>query len=180
MRRALFEQLGGFDERFFMYLEDTDLSLRAALAGFACRFAPESVVYHHYAVRVGAAKTFHLERNRYLMLLKCYQTTTLLLILPALALVEAVTWGFALLSGPAHLTAKLRAIGWLARHLPAVLAARRQVQATRQVSDQALLQRFDSPLAFEQMLSGPRLRLARALCDRPLALWRRALLAAAD
>jgi GT2 family glycosyltransferase len=171
--------LGGFDARFFMYLEDTDLSLRAALAGYHCRFVPESVVYHHYVVRVGAAKTFHLERNRYLMLLKCYQAATLLLLLPALALVEAVTWGFALLNGPAHMAAKLRAYVWLTRHLSDVLAARSQVQQVRQVDDQALLQRFGSPLAFEHVTSGPRLRLARALCDRPLAFWHRTLLAAA-
>lgn len=46
-RHAFFEQAGLFDERFFAYLEDVDLGLRAALAGLAGVYAPAARVYHH-------------------------------------------------------------------------------------------------------------------------------------
>jgi glycosyltransferase involved in cell wall biosynthesis len=45
-RRALFDQLGGFDPRFIT-AEDIDLNLRAVRAGAAIRFVPDAVVYHH-------------------------------------------------------------------------------------------------------------------------------------
>ncbi|HLV02161.1 MAG TPA: glycosyltransferase family 2 protein, partial [Acidobacteriota bacterium] len=45
-RRKLFEKIGLFDEDFYMYLEDVDLSLRAQLAGSRCLYLPEAVVYH--------------------------------------------------------------------------------------------------------------------------------------
>ena len=45
-RRALFEELGGFDPRFIT-AEDIDLNLRAVRAGASIRYAPEAVVYHH-------------------------------------------------------------------------------------------------------------------------------------
>ena len=45
-RRALFDEIGFFDEDFFMYLEDVDLSLRAQVAGRRCLYLPEAVVYH--------------------------------------------------------------------------------------------------------------------------------------
>ncbi|MCR5788928.1 MAG: glycosyltransferase family 2 protein [Lachnospiraceae bacterium] len=45
-RRDLLEKLGLFDERHFCYLEDVDLSYRAALCGYSCRFAPEAVAEH--------------------------------------------------------------------------------------------------------------------------------------
>ena len=45
-RRALFDEIGLFDEDFFMYLEDVDWSLRAQLAGHRCLYLPEAVVYH--------------------------------------------------------------------------------------------------------------------------------------
>jgi GT2 family glycosyltransferase len=45
-RRRLFEQVGLFDENYYMYLEDVDLSLRARLAGFNCLYTPEAVVFH--------------------------------------------------------------------------------------------------------------------------------------
>jgi len=46
VRRDLFERLGGFDERFFVYLEDLDFSLRAKQAGFDSFYLAEAQVFH--------------------------------------------------------------------------------------------------------------------------------------
>ena len=46
IRRGLFEQLGGFDERFFVYFEDVDLSLRARKAGWQSFYLAEAQAYH--------------------------------------------------------------------------------------------------------------------------------------
>jgi GT2 family glycosyltransferase len=46
IRAELFERLGGFDERFFAYYEDTDLSVRAQLAGYECWLEPNSTLLH--------------------------------------------------------------------------------------------------------------------------------------
>jgi GT2 family glycosyltransferase len=46
LSRAVCEQLGGFDERYFSYLEDVDLCLRARRAGFQIRVAPQARVHH--------------------------------------------------------------------------------------------------------------------------------------
>jgi GT2 family glycosyltransferase len=46
IRREAFERLGGFDERFFVYLEDLDLSLRVRDAGGKCLYVTEAVAHH--------------------------------------------------------------------------------------------------------------------------------------
>lgn len=46
IRRTLFEKLRGFDERFFVYLEDIDLSYRARQAGHRCHYLAETAAYH--------------------------------------------------------------------------------------------------------------------------------------
>lgn len=46
MRRSLFEELGGFDERFFMYMEDMDLSLRALQAGYKSYYYTKARAFH--------------------------------------------------------------------------------------------------------------------------------------
>lgn len=47
IRRTLWEQLGGFDERFFMYGEDTDLCLRARRLGYGCAVCPDARLVHY-------------------------------------------------------------------------------------------------------------------------------------
>lgn len=47
IRKDLFEQVGGFDENFFMYFEDQDLCLRVKKSGKAIIFCPHSVILHY-------------------------------------------------------------------------------------------------------------------------------------
>jgi len=46
LRRQLFEQLGGYDERYFSFYEDVDLNARARIAGWRFAYVPEAVVWH--------------------------------------------------------------------------------------------------------------------------------------
>lgn len=50
-RTAIFDDIDMFDEDFFMYYEDVDLSFRAQLAGWKVRFTPKAIAYH----KVGAS-----------------------------------------------------------------------------------------------------------------------------
>ena len=61
IRRDLFEALSGFDAAYFLYMEDTDLSWRARLAGYSCLYVPTSFVYHDYSLRFGPKKAFYEE-----------------------------------------------------------------------------------------------------------------------
>jgi len=69
-RREVFEKVGFFDDRFFLYLEDLDFSLRAIKAGFKILFIPQAVVYHKNAVSSGGSgsklQNYYLTRNRLL------------------------------------------------------------------------------------------------------------------
>jgi GT2 family glycosyltransferase len=169
--RDTFERLGGFDERFFMYLEDTDLSLRAALLGVPIWFVPSSRVRHRHVATFGPRKLRWLERNRYLMLAKIWSRRTLVTLLPTLLLVELMTWCYALLGGTDAVRAKAGAWTWLLTHPWTVLAGRRETQRARRVSDQALLALCERQLDFAELIGSPTLRaLADALAAPLLAL----------
>ena len=45
-RRSILDEIGYFDENFFAYMEDVDLSYRARIHGYKCWYCPEAVVYH--------------------------------------------------------------------------------------------------------------------------------------
>ncbi|MDD3679832.1 MAG: glycosyltransferase family 2 protein [Candidatus Shapirobacteria bacterium] len=69
-KREVFDRVGVFDKRFFLYLEDLDFSLRTIKAGFRILFAPKSIVYHKNAASSGgsgsALQNYYLTRNRLL------------------------------------------------------------------------------------------------------------------
>jgi GT2 family glycosyltransferase len=72
-RRAMLDDIGGFDDAFFLYCEDTDLGLRARWAGWRCLYEPRAVVEHHYSHSAGRAsglKAYFVERNRLFVLVK--------------------------------------------------------------------------------------------------------------
>jgi GT2 family glycosyltransferase len=80
-RRSMLEDLGGFDESFFLYCEDTDLGLRARWAGWKCLYAPEAVVEHRYSHSAGRAsplKAYYVERNRLFVAVKNFPAGMLL------------------------------------------------------------------------------------------------------
>jgi GT2 family glycosyltransferase/glycosyltransferase involved in cell wall biosynthesis len=73
LKRDMLDDIGVFDEHFFMYWEDADLSWRANLKGWKVDFAPEAVVAHLHAASSGEMSSFfryHVSRNRVLVLAK--------------------------------------------------------------------------------------------------------------
>ena len=80
-RRAMLDEIGGFDDHFFLYCEDTDLGLRARWAGWKCLYVPDAVVEHHYSYSAGRASTvkaYYVERNRLFVLAKNFPARMLL------------------------------------------------------------------------------------------------------
>ena len=75
VRRTLFEALGGFDPRFFVYFEEVDFSLRARQAGFRSYYLAATTVYHKgggSSQQAKAARLFYSLRSRLLYGFKHY------------------------------------------------------------------------------------------------------------
>ena len=72
-RRKMLDEIGLFDERFFLYCEDTDLGLRARWAGWEAAYVAGAMVDHAYsksAGRASALKAYYVERNRLYTVIK--------------------------------------------------------------------------------------------------------------
>jgi GT2 family glycosyltransferase len=125
-------QVGGFPERFFLYHEDVDLSLRLRLRGGTLGIEPAAVVDHDYEFGAREHKWRWLERNRLAFLVRAYPGSLLLLLAPALLATELALLAVSAAAGWGRqkLAADLEFLRWL----PRLLRERRAVQATRSVS----------------------------------------------
>ena len=73
MRTEIGHRLGWFDDDFFLYYEDTDLSWRLRALGYEIRYEPRAVLRHVHAASSqewSPLFVFHVDRNRLLMLTK--------------------------------------------------------------------------------------------------------------
>ena len=104
-RKKMLDEIGLFDENFFAYCEDTDLGLRARLAGWKAVLSPQAVVYHHYSGTVGRyseIKAFLVERNHFWVVFKNFPLS-LIFALPFYTVKRYLflTFGIATNRGPA-------------------------------------------------------------------------------
>jgi N-acetylglucosaminyl-diphospho-decaprenol L-rhamnosyltransferase len=75
VRRSAFSQIGGFDERYFMYMEDVDLGDRLGKAGWLSVYVPSAEVLHHKGHSTGHDPANHLaahHKSTYLFLADRY------------------------------------------------------------------------------------------------------------
>ena len=150
-RASMLRGVGTFDEAFFAYYEDVDLSFRARLAGWGVRYAPAARAYH----RIGGTSAalpdfarFHVLRNLPWLFVKDMPGPLLRRHLPRFA----VLYASMLVSGVArgHAAVTLRAAAAALRGLPAVLVRRRRVQALRTVDVATLDPLLDHRLPADQ------------------------------
>jgi GT2 family glycosyltransferase len=76
-RRDVYERLGGYEERFFLYYEDVDLAFRAVLAGYHALLVPDARVVHRLGAttRSLARARFYVARNSVWCAVRCLPET---------------------------------------------------------------------------------------------------------
>jgi GT2 family glycosyltransferase len=148
-RTEVLGQAGVFDDDFFLYYEDTDLSWRLRALGWRIRYQPAAVARHIHSassVEWSPLFVFHTDRNRLLMLTKNaraglaarevlrYPLTT-----ASLALREVARARHTRRRPPVRPTLlRLRVLGSYLRLLPVMLVRRRRIAAGAEVERKRL------------------------------------------
>lgn len=132
--RSSFLAMGGFDDSYFAYIEDVDLSFRLRLAGHRCLYVPTSVVHHVGSATTGHESDFTVylsHRNFLWTWLKNMPWPLVALYLPQHLFVSVLRLVWFSARGQRH--AILRAQRDALRALPRVLRQRRAIQSSRQI-----------------------------------------------
>jgi len=142
-----FLEAGGFDESYFSYFEDVDLSFRLRLAGGRCLYVPQAVVHHIGSASSGKTSKFavyHGHRNMVWTFFKDMPGALFWGYLPLHLLMNFLFIASFLLKGrgPTVLQAKLDAF----YGLPAIIRKRRQVQSSRRIAIREIWQAMNREL----------------------------------
>jgi hypothetical protein len=129
-RRSAVLALGGFDERYFAYVEDVDLSLRLRLAGWRCLYEPAVALHagEGSAGQLVRGRSFLVERNTLLLVAKSFPVRWL----PLVAYRQAAWAWHALLER--RLSDQLRGAAAVMPMLPGALRERRTLRKQARIS----------------------------------------------
>ena len=165
IRASVFEELGGFDDSFFMFYDDVDLGWRLNLLGYRFRFQPKSLAFHKHHASMNKfgnfRETYLLERNALYTLYKNLEDESLAQIFPGallLATRRAIARGEhdsasldlrvpgnddePTLPISKQTMAGIYAVDQFVELLPEMTKARADVQGSRTVSDRQLKRLF--------------------------------------
>jgi GT2 family glycosyltransferase len=141
IKRHIWDEVGGFDSKYFIYVEDIDLAWRVKLLGYRIVPSFNSVVYHKAE---GTTRRLDLARKRYFTyrntirtLLKNYSALTLLRVLPISLLqisIQSVVLTY-MIKSPDVLLSLIRALLWNLVYLKDTWALHKRIQKNRILSD---------------------------------------------
>ncbi len=134
-RSDMLKEIGLFDERFFAYYEDVDISMRARLAGWTILYEPNAVAFHHLSAtssKLGSFTRYHATKNFFMLYTKnmpsyLYWKYLIFFLYQSVRLAAS-----SLIKGGG--IAYFKGLGRAIINLPYILSKRRAIQKNRKIS----------------------------------------------
>lgn len=148
-RKDLYTKVGGLDEDYFTYHEDTDFGWKARLLGYKAYLNPNSIIYHDYSFGRNPGKIYHEEKNRLMTILKNYEKRTLFLLFPMIIFSEGGIIAYSLISG--FFKEKIKGYLYLMKNKNLILSKREFIQKKRKVRDRDIINFFEDEIDFKEI-----------------------------
>lgn len=145
------EKIGGYNEEYFMYHDDIEVSWKTKLAGYKIILAPKSVVYHKYEFGRTDFAFHNMERNRYIAIFSFYKLPTILVILPALIAMDIGILLFSVING--WFGSKIKVYKYFARYdtWEKIAKARDEARKIRVKKDKEIIDGFTGQVLFQEI-----------------------------
>jgi len=149
--KKVFEETGGFDDDYFIFMEETDLGWRCWLKGYQVVFCPSSIVYHHFSAskEIFDKETnnklirFHGTKNYLLTLFKNLSLSNLIKVYPLNVLLWIGLAGYLLIRGKLLSSFNIfKGVVWNFVYLPVNLTKRIKIQKQRILTDAQLFDQY--------------------------------------
>jgi GT2 family glycosyltransferase len=151
IKKEALDKIGGYNEEYYMYHDDLEIGWKAKLAGYKIVLAPKSVCFHKYEFSRSIRMVYYMERNRLIAIFSFYEFTSILAILPALAIMEIGQLFFALFKG--WLPEKLKVYDYFLRagNWDKIMVSRKMVKNFRLKKDKEIVDDFSGEILFQEI-----------------------------
>ncbi len=173
--RELFLKLGGFDESYWAYAEDYELSWKAWLAGYKAYFVPAARFYHKVSASFGMrswAHVYYLVRNEIRNIIKFTEPATMVVMLPTFMAYYLATYLIVYCFQERHfslIVPILKAYFQIVLEFPSLLQIRKRFQRERKIRDREL-KKLGLILSFRESI-----REAWAILGRKREFWKESI-----
>ncbi len=151
VKKEVIGKIGGYNEEYYMYHDDLELGWKTRLAGYKIILAPESIVYHKYEFSRSVKMLYYMERNRHLVIFTYYRLPTIILILPALVIMDLGMLLYSIINGWFFTKLKicfyfLNPVSWLK-----ILKERKILKKLRAKKDSEIIKDFSGEIIFQEI-----------------------------
>lgn len=153
VNKETFINVGGFDDNYFLYYEDTDLCSKIIKNGGKIALLRNAIVYHDYTETVSDVKYFNLQKNRIIYMIENWSILILIILSPVILISELALIFHSLLIG--RLRLKLESYVHLLRNFDNILSSRKFHNRLTKINDleyfKTLSHQIDSKLINENV-----------------------------
>jgi len=151
IRRELLNKIGAYNEEYYMYHDDLEISLKVKLAGYKVILAPLSVIYHKYEFKRSTKMIYYMERNRYLTLLTFYPTYLLALIVIPCLIMDLGMLVYSLLSGWFKEEMKIYQYFFIFNNYDKIRVEREKIRFFKKIPFSNLAKNFSGKIEFQEI-----------------------------
>lgn len=157
IRSELLNTIGGYNEEYYMYHDDLELSLKVKLIGQKIILAPKSIIYHKYEFSRSKKMVYYMERNRYLTLLSFYPPYLLILIGIPGVIMDAGMFFFSLLNGWFKEELKIYSYFLTSKNFDKINEERNKIKSFKNINFANIAKNFSGKIEFQE-ISNPILK----------------------
>ena len=151
IRKEVWKEVGGLHEEFYMYHDDTELSLKVKLFGSKIILAPKAIVFHKYEFARSVRMFYYMERNRYLILFIFASKRYLALIFLPLLFMDIVMLFYSLLGG--YFKELIKVYGYFLKreNIDKIIRSREEVKAFSKLKFSDIAKNFQAKIEFQEI-----------------------------
>lgn len=151
IRSEVLNKIGGYNEEYYMYHDDLEISLKANLAGYKIILAPLSIIFHKYEFSRSTKMIYYMERNRYLTIMTFYPAPSLILILLPALVMDMGILGYSIIKGWFKEEIKIYQYFFSLKNYDMIFAEREKIKSFKKVRFSAVAKNFSGRIEFQEI-----------------------------